>query len=67
MLEQEGKRVPVKSWSEAVTNAVRRHVAKTSSREFTRQALIDSELDAIVADTGSAGATPNQTLASSPG
>lgn len=51
-----------KSWSEAVASAVRRHAAKTSSRVFTRQALIDSELDAIVADTGSAGATPNQTL-----
>lgn len=54
--------MPVKSWSEAVASAIRRHVAKTSSRVFTRQALIDSELDAIVADTGSAGATPNQTL-----
>src|SRR5688500_4120345 len=51
-----------RSWSEAVEDAVRRHVAKTGSRVFTRQALIDSELDAIVADTGSAGATPHQTL-----
>src|SRR5687768_5660667 len=48
--------------SEAVTNAVRRHVAKTGSPVFTRQALIDTELEAIIADTGSAGATPNQTL-----
>jgi putative restriction endonuclease len=45
-----------------VTNAVRRHVAETGSPIFTRQALIDSQLDAIVADTGSAGATPHQTL-----
>lgn len=51
-----------RSWSEAVATAVRRHVAKTGSRLFTRQALIDAELDAIVADTGSAGATPHQTL-----
>lgn len=29
---------------------------------FTRQALIESELDAIIADTGSAGATPAMTL-----
>lgn len=51
-----------KNWSEAVTDAVRRHVARTGSALFTRQALIDAELDAIVADTGSAGATPHQTL-----
>lgn len=51
-----------RTWSEAVTNAVRRHVAATGSAIFTRQALIDSQLDAIVADTGSAGATPHQTL-----
>jgi putative restriction endonuclease len=54
--------VPGKSWSDAVADAVRRHVAKTGSAVFTRQALIDAELDAIVADTGSAGATPHQTL-----
>lgn len=51
-----------RSWSEAVANAVRRHVAKTGSSVFTRQALIESELDAMVAETGSAGATPYQTL-----
>lgn len=51
-----------KSWSEAVASAVQRHVAKTGSRVFTRQALMEAELDAIVADTGSAGATPHQTL-----
>ncbi len=51
-----------RSWSEAVTNAVRRHVAETGSAIFTRQALMDTQLDAIVADTGSAGATPHQTL-----
>jgi putative restriction endonuclease len=51
-----------RSWSEAVASAARRHVAKTGSPIFTRQALIDAELEAIVADTGSAGATPHQTL-----
>lgn len=51
-----------RSWSEAVMNAVRRHVAVTGSAIFTRQALIDSQLGAIVDETGSAGATPHQTL-----
>jgi putative restriction endonuclease len=49
-------------WTEAVEAAIRRHIAKTDSPIFTRQALLDSELDAIVADTGSAGATPQQTI-----
>lgn len=35
---------------------------RTGSAIFDRQALIDSELSAIVADTGSVGATPEQTL-----
>lgn len=52
----------LKRWSDAVEAAVRRHVARTGSPVFTRQALLDSELDAIVADTGSAGSTPHQTL-----
>jgi putative restriction endonuclease len=51
-----------RSWSEAVEAAVRRYVVRSGSPVFTRQALIDAELDAIVADTGSAGATPHQTL-----
>lgn len=51
-----------RSWGEAVESAVRRFVARTGNAVFTRQALIDAELDAIVADTGSAGATPHQTL-----
>lgn len=41
---------------------MRRHVAQTGSRTFSRQALIASQLDAIIADTGSAGTTPYQTL-----
>lgn len=50
------------SWSEAVEAAIRRHVGDTGLPTFTRQALIDSQLDAIIAETGSAGATPHQTL-----
>ncbi|MDB5576150.1 MAG: hypothetical protein JWR80_1326 [Bradyrhizobium sp.] len=50
------------NWSEAVEASIRRHVDATCSRTFTRQALIDSQLDAIIAETGSAGATPHQTL-----
>ena len=51
-----------RDWSEVVISAVRRHVHRTGSTIFTRQALIDGEMDAIVVDTGSAGATPWQTL-----
>ena len=54
--------MPIKSWSDAVADAARRHVAKTGSAIFSRQSLIDAELDAIIADTGSAGLTPHQTL-----
>lgn len=49
-------------WSEAVQNAVRRYVVREGSSQFTRQDFIDAELDAIIAETGSAGATPQQTL-----
>lgn len=52
----------VSSWSDAVTDAVRRHVAKTGSPVFSRQALLDAEMGAIIEATGSAGATPHQTL-----
>lgn len=51
-----------RTWTDAVDAAVRRHVARTGSPVFTRQALMDAELNAIIADTGSAGATPHQTL-----
>lgn len=54
--------MPVNSWSEAVVSAVRRHVQRTGSTLFTRQALIDSEMGTIIAATGSTGATPWQTL-----
>jgi len=52
----------VLSWRDAVEGAVRRHVARSGNTEFTRQDLIAEELDQIVADTGSSGATPEMTL-----
>jgi putative restriction endonuclease len=50
------------SWTDAVLSAVRRHVHRTGSTIFSRQALIDGEMETIVAATGSVGATPWQTL-----
>ena len=50
------------SWTDAVLSAVRRHVHRTGSTIFSRQALIDGEMEAIIAATGSTGATPWQTL-----
>lgn len=52
----------MQTWTDAVVAAVRRHVQRTGSTIFTRQALIDGEMDAIIAATGSTGATPWQTL-----
>lgn len=49
-------------WTEAVTNAIRRHVARTGSPVFTRQTLIDAEIGAIEAETQTRGATPTQTM-----
>jgi putative restriction endonuclease len=37
-------------------------VAQTGSKVFTRQALIDLELERVVTETGSTGVTPQQTL-----
>lgn len=50
------------SWTDAVLSAVRRHVHRTGSTIFSRQGLIDGEMQAIVTATGSSGATPWQTL-----
>jgi putative restriction endonuclease len=49
-------------WTDAVTNAIRRHVARTGSPLFTRQALIAAEIGAIEAETRTTGLTPTQTL-----
>jgi putative restriction endonuclease len=57
-----GGMMPRKSWSDAVADAIRQLVAETGSLLFTRQALIEAKLDSIVAETGSVGITPHQTL-----
>lgn len=49
-------------WTDAVTNAIRRHVARTGSPLFTRQALIAAELGAMEAETRTRGRTPSQTM-----
>lgn len=49
-------------WSESVEIAVHRHAARRGSAEFTLQDLVDAELDRIVRETGSRGATPQATL-----
>ena len=51
-----------RDWSEVVEEAVRRHVDTTGDPEFSRQELIDAEMDRIVSETGSEGATPAMTL-----
>ena len=51
-----------RSWLEAVEAAVRRYVALQGSPTFSRQELIESELDRIVSETRSVGDTPHQTL-----
>lgn len=50
------------SWTDAVKSAVKRHIDATGDKVFTRQALIDNELDQIVDETGSTGLTPAMTL-----
>lgn len=54
--------VPAANWSEAVQIAVRRLVARSGNAEFTRQDMLAEELDRIVRETGSRGATPDMTL-----
>jgi len=49
-----------KTWRDAVWEAVQRQSFENAA--FTRQRLIDRELDTIVKDVGSEGATPAQTL-----
>lgn len=50
------------TWQESVAKAIQRLTAKTGNKIFTRQELIDSEIGQIVAETGSTGETPEQTL-----
>jgi putative restriction endonuclease len=51
-----------RDWSEVVEEAVRRHLASTGDPVFTRQDLIDAELNRMVSETGSIGETPHMTL-----
>ena len=48
------------TWRDAVWDAVQRQSLKNAA--FSRQQLIDRELDTIVKEVGSEGATPSQTL-----
>ena len=49
-------------WVESVEYAIRRLTSRTGNSVFTRQELIDSELERIVSEVGSTGETPQQTL-----
>lgn len=49
-------------WTNAVKDAILRHVAGTGSPVFTRKAFIASQLGAIEAATRTSGLTPTQTL-----
>lgn len=49
-------------WKESVEKAIKRLTKRSGSRVFTRQQLIESELDQIIGEVGSDGKTPHQTL-----
>jgi hypothetical protein len=50
-------------WQEAVRKAIERLCSSKKSDQFTRQDLIQEELERIVSDTGcEGGETPEQTL-----
>jgi putative restriction endonuclease len=51
-----------RDWSEVVEEAVRRHVAKAGSSGFTRADFLAAELDRLISETGSLGATPHKTV-----
>ncbi len=50
------------TWTEAVTDAVRRVAAHKPNGTFSRQELIASEEPQMRADTGTTGETPMQTV-----
>ena len=50
------------TWQESAAQAVQRLVSRTGNPLFTRRQLIDSEMKQVVAETASAGETPEQTL-----
>jgi putative restriction endonuclease len=49
-------------WQIAVLSAVKRLCQRHGNLIFTRQLLIDEELDRIIKETSSRGATPAQTM-----
>lgn len=51
-----------KSWKLAVLNALIRYTHHRGTPTFSRRDLVETELGQIVAETGSAGQTPEQTL-----
>ncbi|WP_143737123.1 hypothetical protein [Erythrobacter tepidarius] len=50
------------TWTEAVTDAVRRLAAGRPERTFTRKELLESEGLRMCAETGTIGKTPMQTV-----
>ena len=53
-------------WRNAVIAALHRLASRQGSRSINRQRLISDELEQIIRDTNSIGATPEQTLRSYP-
>lgn len=51
-----------RDWSEVVEEAVRRHVATTGNPEFSRPDFLEAELNRMIEETGSSGATPHKTV-----
>lgn len=51
-----------RSWRDSVAAAVVRVVRRSGRRTFSREELIQHELERIVGETRSAGRTPDQTL-----
>jgi putative restriction endonuclease len=52
----------MRTWRESVAAALMRQAGKQHTGIVTRQQLIEGELPRIVRETGSRGATPEQTL-----
>jgi len=50
------------TWQESVAEAIKRLTTRRKSHVFTREELISSEMEQIVREVDSAGATPEQTL-----
>jgi CRP-like cAMP-binding protein len=55
-------RIARSTWITAVRRAIERLTENSGNRRFSRQSLIEAELDHIIADVQSSSATPDQTL-----